>query len=324
MIPVGKQAGAALLSILLIVATLSVAALMATEAIARQTELQKLSARRTAAIWAARSAESAALAAAADLVSASRLPAGSADNSREQSLFLPIDGGQIILTLRELPPCFNLNTLAVSDETQRLQQAAAFQVLLQDIGVPPGDASALGATLGDWIDEDQVAQAGGGEDSAYLADPAGLRTAGQLLRSPAELAPLLGFTPELREAISAMTCVLPDTGAPDLNVNALSLETAPLLRSAVRGALSPAEARRFIESRPATGWNSVQEVREFAEGRAGYAQAFAGVPLAVRGEYFTGAGKAELDSGSWSFRFILYAGSEGPPKVVWRSFGGGR
>ena len=62
MIPQSKQAGAALLSILLIVATLSVAALMATEAIARQTDLQKLSARRTSALWAARSAEAAALA----------------------------------------------------------------------------------------------------------------------------------------------------------------------------------------------------------------------------------------------------------------------
>lgn len=324
MIPEGRQAGAALLSILLIVATLSVAALMATEAIARQTELQKLSARRTEAIWAARSAESAALAAAADLVSASRLPAGSGDTGREHSLFLPTDAGQIILTLREMAPCFNLNALAGPDEAHRLQQAGAFQVLLQDIGVPPGDASALGATLGDWIDEDQVAQPGGGEDSDYLADPAGLRTAGQLLLSPAELAALPGFTPELREAIAEMTCVLPEAGAPDLNVNALTPETAPLLRSAVRGALSAAEARRFIESRPAAGWNSVQEVREFAEGRAGYAQAFAGVPLAVRGEYFTGSGSAELDAGSWSFSFILYAGPEGPPKVVWRSFGGGR
>ena len=158
MIPQSKQAGAALLSILLIVATLSVAALMATEAIARQTDLQKLSARRTAALWAARSAEAAALAGAADLVAASRLPAGSGDTGREQTLVLPVESGQIILTLRELPPCLNLNALANSDETTRAPQAAAFAVLLEDIGVPRSDAAALAATLGDWIDADQIPQ----------------------------------------------------------------------------------------------------------------------------------------------------------------------
>jgi general secretion pathway protein K len=321
MIPQSRQAGAALLSILLIVATLSVAALMATEAIARQTDLQKLGARRTSALWAARSAEAAALAGAADLVAASRLPAGSGDTGREQTLILPVESGKIILTLRELPPCFNLNALANPDETARAQQAAAFAVLLEDIGVPRSDAAALAATLGDWIDADQIAQPGGGEDASYLASTSGLRTSGQPVLSPGELAPVPGYTPELIQAIEASTCSVPYTDGLRINVNALTPDTAPVLRAATRGALSAAEARRFIESRPASGWNSVQDVAEFAQGRQGYAQALSEVPLAVRGEYFTGEGSIDLDAGRWPFRFLLYSGADGAPRIVWRSFG---
>ncbi|WP_291196820.1 type II secretion system minor pseudopilin GspK [Hyphomonas sp.] len=321
MIPQSKQAGAALLSILLIVATLSVAALMATDAIARQTDLQKLSARRTSALWAARSAEAAALAGAADLVAASRLPASSGDTGREQTLVLPVESGQIILTLRELPPCLNLNALAKPEEALRAPQAAALAVLLEDIGVPLSDAAALAATLGDWIDADQIPQPGGGEDAAYLASSSGTRTAGQPLRSPAELAPVPGYTPELIQAISPFTCTVPLTDGLRVNVNALTAENASVLRAATRGALSAADARRFIEARPASGWNSVQDVAEFAQGRQAYAQVFAEVPLAVRGEYFTGEGSVELDAGRWPFRFILHAGADGAPRIVWRSFG---
>ncbi|MBI1254082.1 MAG: hypothetical protein GC196_07040 [Hyphomonas sp.] len=321
MIPHSKQAGAALLSILLIVATLSVAALMATEAIARQTDLQKLSARRTSALWAARSAEAAALAGAADLVAASRLPAGSGDKGREQTLVLPVESGQIILTLRELPPCLNLNALANSDETARAPQAAALAVLLEDIGVPRSDAAALAATLGDWIDSDHIPQPGGGEDADYASAAAAQRTAGQPLRSRTELTPVPGYTPELIQAISPFTCTAPMTDGLRVNVNALTAENALVLRAATRGALSAADARRFIEARPAGGWASVQDVADFAQRRQGYAQAFAEVALAVRGEYFTGEGSIDLDAGRWRFRFILHAGADGAPRIIWRSFG---
>lgn len=322
MIPQSKQSGAALLSILLIVATLSVAAMVAIEAIARQTDLQKLGARRTSALWAARSAEAAALAGAADLVTASRLPADSGGTGREQTLLLPVESGQIFLTLRELPPCLNLNALANPEEALRAPQAAAFSVLLEDIGVPLSDATVLAATLGDWIDADQIPQPGGGEDADYASTVRAQRTAGQLLRSRAELAPVPGYTTELLEAIAAFTCTVPHSDGLRINVNALTAENALVLRAATRGALSAADARRFIEARPASGWNSLQDVADFAQRWQGYAQAFAEVPLAVRGEYFTGEGSIDLDAGRWPFRFILRVGADGAPRIVWRSFGG--
>ena len=147
------------------------------------------------------------------------------------------------------------------------------------------------------------------------------RTAGQPLRSRAELAPVPGYTPELIQAIAAFTCTVPHSDRLRVNVNALTAENALVLRAATRGALSAADARRFIEARPANGWTSVQDVADFAQRRQGNAQAFAEVALAVRGEYFTGEGSIDLDAGRWPFRFILHAGADGAPRVVWRSFG---
>jgi len=316
-----KETGAALLSILLIVATLSVAAVMATGVIARQTELQKLSARRTHALWAARSAEAVALAAAPDLAAASRLPAPETGEGAARTLALPLEGGQIVLTLAPLPPCFNLNSLGNADPTLRAQSMQNFEILLTDIGVPEGDAERVSAILADWTDADSVPLPLGGEDAAYLAQGGGFRAASQPLLSPAELALLPGVTPDLRRALAALTCTLEDADPARLNMNALTSGTAPVLRAATGGRLSLADARRLVEARPAAGWPDVQAVRIAAARLPGGGEALAGLPLDVRSKHFTGAGTVGLDAGSWPFRFLLRAGDGTPPVILWRSFG---
>ncbi len=324
MIPNNSQAGAALLSILLIVATLSVAALMATEAIARQTELQKLGSRRAIAVWAARSAEAAAIVSVNDLVGASRLPATEDSEDRTHTVALPIDGGQIILNLTELPPCFNLNALGSADELMQDRQAAILSLLLEDLGVPGSDASSLIAMVSDWIDSDSETRPGGAEDAFYLARKDGFRVANQPLRSFAELSAIPGFTPELRSAISRSVCVVPGTDPLALNVNALTLESAPLLRATTLGVLSLTEARRFIEARPATGWSSVEDVRTYAARQGALEDALAGLTLSVQGTHFAADGTATTDTGSLNFRFLLRSSASKPPEVVWRSLGGVR
>lgn len=320
--PHGKETGAALLSILLIVATLSVAAVMATGVIARQTELQKLSVRRTHALWAARSAEAVALASAADLFAASRLPAPATGEDPSRTLALPLEGGQIVLKLSAQAPCFNLNSLGNPDPALRAQHMQNFEILLKDIGLAESDASRVSAILADWIDADPVPLPLGGEDAAYLVQEVAFRAASQPLLSPAELGALPGFTPDLRRALAAFTCTLDTPDAARLNMNALTAETAPVLRAATGGRLSLAEARRLIEARPVTGWPDIQSVRSAADRLPGTGEALAGLPLDVRSQHFTGAGTVNLDTGSWPFRFTVRAGDGAAPAIIWRSFGG--
>ena len=321
MIPASKQAGAALLSILLIVATLSVAAVMATGAIARQTSIQKLSARRSVAAWAARSAEAAALSSVKDLVNASRLPPASDGADRAQTVVLPVDGGQIVLTVQEQPPCYNLNALADADPVKRQQQSARLTLLLEELGVRGNDAEALIALIADWTDTDANQSPAGAEDGYYLSQQISFRAANQPLRSVNELVALPGFTPDLRTALAAFTCALPGTDLGPLNLNAFAEKDAPLLQAVTQGALSLAEARRFIEARPATGWGSLQAVQDYAAGRPALEQALSGLPLTVQGEYFTGTGDVQLDAGRWHFRFLLRADQASVGRIIWRTFG---
>lgn len=317
-----KDAGAALLSILLIVATLSVAALIATEAIARQTELHKLGARKSVAIWAARSAEAVAISGAADLLEASRLPADSTSNARKAELALPVDGGSVALIVREQAPCFNLNSLGSPDPAVQQRAADGLRVLLAELGLPAHDAARAVDVLGDWIDADSNIRPLGAEDAAYLAPPNASRPGNQLLSGLDELAAIPEFTEPLRAAMAPFTCALPQTEIAAINVNAMTPMSAPVLHAVSRGALSAADARRFIDARPSSGWSDVRAARESIAGRTHIEVALEGVPLAVRGQYFRGEGTAVLDAGSWKFRFMMRAGTGSAPEIVWREFGG--
>jgi general secretion pathway protein K len=322
MIPQRKDAGAALLSILLIVATLSVAALIATEAIARQTELHRLAVRKATAVWSARSAEALALSNAAKVRDASRLPAEGSETSRQADLALPVEGGTVILTLREMPACLNLNALGNSDPLVQQRSADGLRVLLEDIGVPATVALRAVAVLGDWIDADQVPRPYGAEDAAYQSLSNSLRPANQRLHSPDELALLPEFTPDLRLALKPLVCALPHSEPAPINMNTLTPLSARVLRAAAAGAISETEARRLIELRPQAGWRDVQDFRETLSRRPQAEAALTGIPLATQGEFFVGTGTVTLDAGSWNFRFHMRAGNSGEPAIVWREFGG--
>jgi type II secretory pathway component PulK len=106
-----------------------------------------------------------------------------------------------------------------------------------------------------------------------------------------------------------------------LNLNAFTAADAPLLHAVTQGALSLAEARRFIDARPATGWASLEAVQTYASSRPALELALTGLPLTVRGEYFVGRGDVQLDAGSWPFQFVLRAGTAAPARIVWHTFG---
>lgn len=317
-----KDAGAALLSILLIVAALSVAALIATSAIAQQTDLHKIDSRKSMALWAARSAEAVAAAGAADLVRASRLPASEVAQERQMQMALPMKAGSVTLAIGELPPCLNLNALGDLDPLAQQAAADGFYILLQDIGVPDHDAARAVAVLSDWIDADSETRPLGAENAAYLAQSNTHRAANQRLASLNDLAAIPEFPPSLRQALEPFACVLPSTEMAPLNANALTAFSAPVLRAATGGRLSLAEARRFADYRPPAGWEDAFSVRSTFEGRPSYETALAGVPLSVRGQYFEATGSATYDAGQWGFRFLMRADEAGPAAVVWREFGG--
>lgn len=179
----------------------------------------------------------------------------------------PIEGGSVTLQIRDATNCFNVNaestgTAQISDEEETGPQETLVSVL-EGAGLTQGDAVALSSALGDWIDADRISRTSGAEDGYYLGLSPAYRTSSQPLANLDELTAIRGFTAEVIETVRPMLCALPEhtvNAAPALNINTLVAEDAARLSWAFSGALSPREARSLILSRPLGGWPDVDSL----------------------------------------------------------------
>ncbi len=103
-------------------------------------------------------------------------------------LALPFEGGSVRGRLTDLQGRFNLNNLII--EGQKNEAAYdQFVRLLEILGLDPR----LGAKVLDWIDPDQVAELGGGEDDIYTSRTPPYRTANTWFTTTTELLAVDGF-----------------------------------------------------------------------------------------------------------------------------------
>lgn len=315
------QKGAALLSILVIVAALSVAALIAVSAIARQTDLAKAASRRADAGWATYSAEAIVLSAISTLNEQAQGQTAAFMPRIGETQSAPVQGGIVSVTVSDAANCFNLNALAGPEEGAARLARTGWSRLLRDLGLSASEANDLTDALTDWIDADSTPRRGGAEDSYYLTLSPPYRAANQRMDSPRELAAVRGYTPALREALGPLACALQQPVPVRLNVNTLTPQQAPLLRALYSDAISLAAAERIIADRPVEGWAHIDVFEALPDIRAippGQKRTDA---IGVTSSLFLAEGFVALDAGRWPFSFMIAA--EGPqrPKVIWRRMG---
>lgn len=258
-----KERGAALLTVMMIVAAMSVAALAVTQSVTRATvRSQALDAQAQLALYAI-SAEEVAKARMTEVL-------GPLDNKLTADLpglgepqVFPLEQGALTVTARDATNCFNVNRLTRPAEGGRLvadpDMQQAYQAILTDRieGGYASDMVALAASLTDWMDDNSVPGSGGAEDGYYASEVPSYRTSGQTLGSISELRAIRGYTIDVYTKIRPLLCALPDTDASvqiKLNINTLSERDAALLQLAFSDALTIEDARTLIASRPAGGW----------------------------------------------------------------------
>lgn len=315
------QRGAALLSVLLIVAALAVAALIATTAIARQTDLAKAASRRSDATWAAYSAEALALSAVQELSGMTSGQLTSTTVGLGETAIIPVRGGIVSLEINESENCFNINALGNPDEGAATLARLAWATLLQELDIPATDANYLANALADWLDADSNTRQGGAEDGYYLTLQPAYRAANQLMDSPRELASVMGYTKELREALAPLTCARPETKMTRLNINTLRPDQAALLRATYSEALTLASSMRILENRPQSGWSGVDQFELLPDIRTIPVGQKRTESLSITSSHYLAEGKATLDGGSWPFSFIIAAQNGATPRTVWRRMG---
>ena len=183
--------------------------------------------------------------------------------------------GEVQVEITDLQGRLNLNGLA---EGQPYGAALGSWManLLDALGL---DASLL-AQMQDWLDADADTRLGGAEDHDYLGLGRLYRTAGGMMADVSEVRLLLGMSAEGYQALSPYLAALPDDAA------ALNVNTAPpLLLQALAKSLSPAAAEALAERRDRQeGFESVAAFLQAPE-LAGAGLAATG--LSVRSAYFS-------------------------------------
>lgn len=183
-------------------------------------------------------------------------------NGVARTMELP-GGGTAQTTIRDGGNCFNINSVAQGMEptalTSRPSGIAQFAGLMRVMEVPEATALAIAEAAGDWVDADDMPNRNGGEDAAYADATPPYRPGNTLFADVSELRAVRGMTPEIYRVIRPYLCALPTTDMSPINVNTLLPNEAPLLAMLGPEQISLDLARQVIAQRPPPGWENIVE-----------------------------------------------------------------
>ncbi len=257
-----SETGAALLTVLMLVAIVAVLA-------AASLERLKLATRASVnmiAIDQARSygyaAEAVALSRITDLVSRDATKTTLQGDWQGRNIPFPIDGGTASARLVDGGNCFNVNSVVTQGQDQRQSFARPtailqFESLMINLGVRSNEARPISIALADWIDSDTQPLPGGAEDIAYARAKTPYRAANDLMADASEIRTLSGMTPAIYATVRPWVCALPSTDLSPININTINPAQAPLIAMLAPGQLSVQVAKRVIDERPANGYANV-------------------------------------------------------------------
>jgi general secretion pathway protein K len=124
-----------------------------------------------------------------------------------------VGSGQFFATIDDAQGRFNLNNLLKSDGTPSGPDAAMFRRLLNILEMPTD----LTDAVLDWLDKDSLKRPTGAEDIDYMGLEQGYRTAAGRFESVEELRLVLGFTPEIVDALRKLVTALPERSSININ-----------------------------------------------------------------------------------------------------------
>jgi general secretion pathway protein K len=254
------ERGAALLTVLLLVAVMAVVASMALERLALATRITgNGGAADQARAFADAGVEIARLRI-GDLIVANPGKTTLAGNWMGTLQPVSAPGAVVNVKVTDAGNCFNLNSVVAGDNESNLKVrpvgVSQFQALLQALGIDARQAQVAATSLGDWIDSDNVPQPGGAEDETYAQAAQPYRTANRFMMDASELRAVHGVTPAIYDLARPWICALPTADLSPLNINTLMPDQAVLLAMLLQGQVGVAQARQLLAQRPADGYGS--------------------------------------------------------------------
>jgi general secretion pathway protein K len=320
-----SERGAALLSVLLMVAVLAVIAATTLDRLALSTKLSANGNALAQGRMFSYVAENIAVARLEDLVARDAVQTTLEGGWLGQEQRLPIPVGTATATVRDGGNCFNLNSLVIDDDTGKYQASSTGQEqmtsLMVVLGINENIGRSVAAAAADWADSDVTPLAGGAEDDDYRGAATPYLAANRLFAHPSELRAVKGVTPEVYAKLRGWICTLPEATLSPLNLNTLLPEQAPLLAMLFPpNQMSAVAARSHLAKRPANGYGSLIRFWEAPEMAAMDAPPLVQGQVKLTTKYFLldseiALGELRLEGQS------LIVASPAPARVLWRSWG---
>jgi general secretion pathway protein K len=258
-----RERGAALLTVLLLVAVMSVIAATALDRLQISTRLAANGAAMAQVRYYTYAAELIATRRIEDFLARDSAQTTLAGGWLDRETPVPIDGGLAFARLTDADNCFNLNSLVVEIEGASGASLAANRIMIEQfkqlmvyLQVEENAAGAIAQSAADWIDSDGSPLPAGAEDSYYRGLASSYLPSNQLMADRSEMRAVKGVTPDTYARIKDWICTLPVAKPTTLNVNTLSPDQAPLLAMLFGGKLPPREAKAYLAIRPAAGYGS--------------------------------------------------------------------
>lgn len=255
-----RQCGVALLTVLLLVAVMSVVIVAVLDDIRFSQRRAGNAEAQAQAQWFALGAETLAANQLQSLWRRDRQRTTLEGGWNGRTLAFPLEHGMLQAKVEDATACFNLNSVVEGAEEilqRRETGIRQFRSLAEAVSLPPARAKALADALADWIDSDDLPGEAGAEDASYLAAAQPYRTAGTLLAEVSELRAIRGFDATAYERLRPHVCALPTTAPTPVNLNTIAADDALQLVALTEGRLSIQAARQAIAARPGTGWADV-------------------------------------------------------------------
>ena len=317
-----RERGAALLSVLLLVAVMAVIAALMLDRLNLATRLAANGQAMTQARLYATSAETLAMARIKGLVETSQERTVDSTGLLGREFPLPMARGTVMIRVDDAGNCFNLNSLVDADAqgTLRLRIVGLNQMrsLMKGLAIPEAEAAIISDSIADWIDTDNAPAPNGAEDDSYQGQPAPYRTAGRLIGDVSEIRAVRGMTPQFYERLRPWLCALPGADLSPINVNTLRPDQALLLAMVAPTVLPVDRARGLLAARPTLGWaNASDALRGIGGEGAG------GIPLnqlQVRSRWFMLTQSITVDSITLDEQALIDVGND-PPRVAFRTWG---
>lgn len=255
-----KERGAALLSVLLLVAVMAVIAATALDRLTLATRIAGSAATVDQGRAYTFAAEQIALRRVADLVGRDTTRLTLAGDWLGRDFTLPLPNGEGRARLTDANNCFNLNSLVAETAPGRFSQRSGamgqFTELMVLLGIDRGQAMSITGATADWLDSDSNDGPLGAEDGVYRSMPETYLAANRIMADASELRAVRGVTSKIYARLKPWICVLPVAEPVKLNVNTLAPEQAPLVAMLLPGEITLADARAALAARPAGGYGS--------------------------------------------------------------------